>query len=153
MSTHFVDSNIFYYHFLQDKVQGPRATEIIRRIRNGEAAATSVIVVSELTSLFEFRIMQTERRKDLSQVEKQYITERFKKAITDFQDMITALIHLEKLDCTWNDAQKVFRYRSEYKLDFNDAANLAAIERENISSIYSFDKSFDVVSWLKREQS
>lgn len=71
MSTHFVDSNFFYYHFLQDKVQGPRATEIVRRIRNGEAAATSVIVVSELTSLFEIRIMQTERRKDLSQVEKQ----------------------------------------------------------------------------------
>jgi len=34
MEIHFVDSNIFYYHLLQDKVGGPRAIGIIRRIRN-----------------------------------------------------------------------------------------------------------------------
>jgi len=29
LEIHFVDSNIFYYHLLQDKVYGPRATGII----------------------------------------------------------------------------------------------------------------------------
>ena len=153
MGTHFVDSNIFYYHLLQDKIHGPAATEIIRRIRDGEAAATSVIVLSELISLFEFRIIQTRRREDLSQKEKENITERFKKSISDFHDLITILVHLEKLDCTWDDALKAFTYISEYKLGFNDATNLAVMERNNISNIYSFDKTFDNVSWLRRKRS
>jgi len=151
LETHFIDSNIFYYHLLQDKVHGSSATSIIRRIRNGEAATTSVTVLSELISLFEFRIMQTRKREDLSQAEKEYITERFEKSTYNFHDLITTLVHLEKLDCTWNDALKAFTYKSEYKLGFNDATNLAVMERNNISNIYSFDKAFDNVPWLKRK--
>jgi len=151
LDIHFVDSNIFYYHLLQDKVHGPRATNIIRRIKDGEATATSVIVISELISLFEFRIMQTRRREDLSQAEKEYITEHFEKSISDFCDLITTLIHLEKLDCTWNDALKAFTHRSRYGLGFNDASNVAVMERNKISDIYSFDKAFDNIHWLKRK--
>ncbi len=153
MEIHFVDSNIFYYHLLQDKVHGLRATSIIRRIRDGEEAATSVIVLSELTSLFEFRIMQTRRREDLTQAEKEYIIERFDKSVSTLHDLITTLVHLEKLDCAWDDALKAFTYRSEYKLGFNDATNLAVMERKNISNIYSFDKAFDNVAWLRRKYS
>lgn len=153
MEIHFVDSNIFYYHLLQDKIHGPRATGIIRRIRNGEEAATSIIVLSELTSLFEFRIMQTRKRKDISQAEKGYITERFEKSLSDLHDLITTLAHLEKLDCTWDDTLKAFTYRSEYKLGFNDATNLAVMERKSISNIYSFDKAFNNVPWLRRKDS
>jgi len=153
LEIHFVDSNIFYYHLLQDKVHGPRATGIIRRIRNGEATTTSVIVLSELTSLFEFRVIQIRRREDLSQTEKEYSAERFKKSISNFHNLITTLVHLEKLGCTWDDALKAFTYRSEYGLGFNDAVNLAVMERNNISNIYSFDKTFDNIPWLKRKDS
>lgn len=148
-----MDSNIFYYHLLQDKVYGPRATGIIQRIKNGESATTSVIVLSELISLFEFRIIQTRRRKDLSQKEKEYTLKRFEKSVSHFHDLIRALVHLEKLDCTWDDALKAFIYRSEYKLGFNDATNLAVMERNNISNIYSFDKAFENVPWLRRKDS
>jgi len=151
LEIHFVDSNVFYYHLLQDKVHGPRATGIIRRIKDGEEAATSVIVISELTSLFEFRIMQTQKREDLSQAEKKYITERFEKSISICHDLITKLVHLEKLDCTWDDAFKAFTHRSKYRLGFNDATNLAVMERNKISNIYSFDKAFDNIPWLKRK--
>lgn len=153
MAVHFVDSNIFYYHLLQDKVHGSKATGIIRRIRNGEAATTSVIVLSELTSLFEFRIVQTRRRENLSQAEKEYITERFEKSVSSFHDLITTLVHLERFDCTWDDALKAFTYRSEYELGFNDATNLAIMKRNNISNIYSFDKAFDNITWLRRKDS
>jgi len=151
LETPFVDSNIFYYHLLQDKVYGSSATSIICRIRDGEATATSVIVLSELISLFEFRILQTHRREDLLQTEKEYITERFEKAISNLHDLFTTLAYLEKLDCTWSDALKAFTYCSEYKLGFNDAINLAVMERNNISEICSFDKAFDNVPWLKRK--
>ena len=151
MKIHFVDSNIFYYHLLQDKVHGPRATGIIGRIRDGEAAATSVIVISELISLFEFRIMQTHKRVDLSLGEKKYITERFERSTSDCHDLITSLVHLEKLDCTSDDALNAFTYRSKYRLGFNDAINLAVMERNNILDIYSFDKAFDNIPWLKRK--
>jgi len=153
MEIHFVDSNIFYYHLLQDKVHGPRATGIIRRIRNGEAAATSVVVLSELTCLFEFRVLQTLKRKDLSQAEKQSICERFEESVSGFRDLVTTLVHLEKLGCAWDDALKAFTYRSQYKLGFNDAANLAVMDRNGISNIYTFDKSFYNVPWLRRKDS
>lgn len=153
MEIHFVDSNIFYYHLLQDKVHGSRATGIMRRIRNGEAATTSVIVLSELTSLFEFRVIQIRRREDLSQTEKEYSAERFKKSISNLHDLIATLVHLEKLDCAWDDALKAFTYSSEYRLGFNDAVNLAVMERNSISNIYSFDKAFDNTPWLKRKDS
>jgi len=153
LEIHFVDSNIFYYHLLQDKVHGSRATSIIRRIRNGEPAATSVTVLSELINLFEFRIIQVRKREDLPQAEKEYTIERFEKAVSNFHDLITTLAHLEKLDCMWSDVLKAFIYRSEYKLGFNDATNLIVMERNNISNIYSFDKAFDNISWLKRKDS
>ena len=152
MEIHFVDSNVFYYHLHQDKTYGPRATGIMRRIRDGEEAATSVIVVSELVSLFEFRIVQSRKREDLSQTEKDYIAKRFEEAISDFYNLITALAYLSKLDCTWDTALKAFAYRSSYRLDFNDAINLAVMERNNIRNIYSFDKAFDNVPWLKRKK-
>ena len=151
MEIHFVDSNIFYYHLLQDRVHGPRATGIIRRIRDGEAAATSVVVISELICLFEFRIMQTQRREDLSQAEKEYVTERFEKSVFGCRDLVIALVHLEKLDCKWDDVLKAFIYRSKYGLGFNDAVNVAVMERKNISGVYSFDKALDSVPWLKRK--
>jgi len=153
LEVHFVDSNIFYYHLLQDRVYGSRATRILRRIRDGEAAAISVIVLSELVSLFEFRMLQTRKREDVSQKERERIAERFEKSISDLHDLVTKLVHLEKLDCTWDDALKAFTYRSEYKLGFNDATNLAVMERNEISNIYSFDKAFDKVPWLKRKES
>ncbi len=95
--------------------------------------------------------MQTRRREDLSQAEKEHIAERFRKSVSNFHGLITTLVHLEKLDCTWDAALKAFTYRSEYKLGFNDAINLAVMERNNISNIYSFDKAFDNVPWLKRK--
>jgi len=153
MEIHFVDSNIFYYHLLQDKAYGLRATGIIRRIRNGEAAATSVIVLSELTSLFEFRILQTLKRKDLPQTEKETICQRFEKSASSLRDLVTTLVHLKKLGCAWDDALKAFTYKIEYKLGFNDAVNLAVIERNGISNMYTFDKSFDNVPWLGRKDS
>ena len=153
METCFVDSNIFYYHLLQDKVYGASATEVIRRIRDGEEAATSVIVLSELMSLFEYRMIQTARRKDLSEGEKAYITERFKKSMSGLSDLIMTLTHLEKLDCVWEDALKAFKYGAEYGLGFNDAAILAAMERKNISNVYSFDKAFVSVLWVRRRDS
>lgn len=151
MSIHFVDSNVFYYHLLQDRTYGPRATGILNRIWEGENAATSVIVISELVSLFEFRILQARKRKDLSQTEKEYIVERFKEAIHALYRLITTLTYLRKLDCTPRDAFDAFTYRSKYGLNFNDALNVAIMKRNNISEIYSFDKAFDKIPWLKRK--
>jgi len=153
LETYFVDSNVFYYHFLQDKAYGPSATGIIRRIRNGEASATSVVVVSELVSLFEFRIMQADRRKDISQEEKAYITDRFKDAISDFQHLLDNLVHLDKLSCSFEDAQRAFPLMSKHDLEFNDSLNLSIIERENIPGVYSFDKAYGRIPWLTRKQS
>lgn len=150
MSPSFVDTNIFYYHFLQDRVYGPKSTEIIRRIGRGEAAATSVTVIGELVTLFEFRIMQTNKRKDISPEEKRRIVGRFRDATSDFHDLIDCLVHLEKLPSTYGDAQRAFALMQEHGLGFNDAVNLSIMERANITDIYSFDGDFDKIPGLNR---
>ncbi len=150
METRFVDANVFYYHLLQDRDHGPRASGILRRIRGGEATATSVVVVSELASLFEFRILQARRSQTMSPPQKDRIAARFEECMSLLYGLIASLAHLEKLDCTWEDAAKAFTYRSQYRLGFNDASSLAIMERHGISTIYSFDKSFDRVPWLTR---
>lgn len=151
MNIHFVDSNIFYYHLLQDKEHGASATDILNRIKEGEESATSVIIVSELVSLFEFRILQTQKRRELSQSERNFVKSRFEEAISSFYDLISSLAFLTKLDCNWDDAIKAYRYRTKYRLDFNDALNVAVMERNGIGHLYSFDKAFDKVPWIKRE--
>ena len=153
MRVHFVDSNIFYYHLLQDKIHGPRATGILRRVKEGKIAATSVIVISELVSLFEFRMVQAHKRKDLSQAEKNFIVKHFERAISGFYELTTTLMYLKKLSCTSRDVSEAFDYRSEYNLNFNDAINIAIMKRNDISNIYSFDKAFDEVPWLSRKTS
>ncbi|MEM3005363.1 MAG: PIN domain-containing protein [Candidatus Bathyarchaeia archaeon] len=47
---------------------------------------------------------------------------------------------------------RAFTYRLRYGLGFNDATNVAIMERKNISKLYSFDKVFDNVPWLKRDE-
>jgi predicted nucleic acid-binding protein len=153
LSKHFVDSNVFYYHFLQDEVQGPISTEIIQRIKRGESATTSVIVISELISLFEFRILQSKKRKDISSVEREYIIEQFDKSVINFQKLLDNLVHLEKVSCTFEDARRAFLLMPQYNLGYNDCVNLSIIEREKIKNIYSFDKDFDRVPWLSRKNS
>ncbi|MFQ6074631.1 MAG: type II toxin-antitoxin system VapC family toxin [Candidatus Bathyarchaeia archaeon] len=150
MEVRFIDSNIFYYHLVQDKTYGPNATGIIGRVRDGEPAATSVIVVSELMSLFEFRILQIHRRDDLSSAQKALLIKRFESAMSSFYDLITSLVHLDKLGCAWDEALEAFVHMLDYGLDFNDALNVAVMKRNNIQSLYSLDKAFDRVPWLKR---
>lgn len=43
----FVDTNVFIYHLAQDPAHSPTSTQIVRRIKAGEAAVTSTFVVSE----------------------------------------------------------------------------------------------------------
>jgi len=151
MNVHFIDSNIFYYHLLQDKEHGGSATDILDRIKDGEESAISVIIVSELVSLLEFRILQNQKRRDLSESEKNFVTSIFEEAISSFYDLISSLACLRKLDCNWDDVIRAYTYRTKYGLDFNDALNVAIMERNGIDHLYSFDKAFDNVPWIKRE--
>ena len=151
MKIHFVDSNVFYYHLLQDKEHGESATNILNTIKEGEESAISVIIISEFVSLFEFRILQTQKRGDLSQGEKDFVIGRFKEAISSFYDLISSLASLRKLDCNWDDVIRAYTYRTKYRLDLNDALNVAIMERNGIDHLYSFDKAFDNVPWIKRE--
>ena len=150
MEVHLVDSNIFYYHLLQDRDHGPRSTGIIRRIRDGEEAAISTVIVSELASLFEFRILQARRDRDLTEARRRYVIERFGRAVTALHDLVTGLAHLRKLGCGWDQANRAFELRSAHRLDCNDALNAAILEKNDISSIYSFDSSFDRIPWVQR---
>ncbi|MBS7652401.1 MAG: PIN domain-containing protein [Candidatus Bathyarchaeia archaeon] len=58
----------------------------------------------------------------------------------------------DKINCVWEDSIRAFTYRLRYGLGFNDATNVAIMERKNISKLYSFDKVFDNVPWLKRDE-
>ena len=150
MEAHFVDSNIFYYHLLQDRDHGPQSTGIIRRIRDGEEAAISTVIVSELASIFEIRILQARRNRDLTQARRGYVIKRFEGAVPALHDLVTSLAHLRKLGCGWDQAARAFELRSTYRLDYNDALKAAIMEKNDISDVYSFDASFDRIPWVHR---
>ena len=146
-----MDSNIFYYHLLDDKTYGPKATAILRRIEEGEEAATSVIVISELVSLFEYRKLQL-NKSGFTEDRKKKLIEAFDAAIKGFHELLASLPQLRKLECSWLDALKAFDYREEFRSGFNDCLNMAIMERNKITEIYSYDKAFDSVPWLNRKQ-
>lgn len=148
----FIDSNVFYYHLLSDRAYGPKASNIIGKVRSGEEGATSVIAVSELVSLFEFRMLQARKHKEMSEEEKERTIRRYEDAVKGLFELLTSLIHLRKLDCSWRDEVEAFDCRANYGLEFNDSVNLAIMKRIHIKEIYSFDKGFDIVPWLKRRQ-
>ena len=134
----FIDSSVFLYAFLKPKRPLPEnilrlkesAKRILTRIEEGEEVATTVVHVSEVANILESYISKA-------------------KSIDYIEAILTKqTIHVyDVTPATYTEA--VLRAR-EYLIGVNDALALVYMEMLGINEIYSFDKDFDKVKWVKR---
>ena len=131
----FVDTNIFLYKMLGrpfDRYE--RCSLLIDRLASGtEISATSLIVVAEIIWV-------------LSSVKGW--------AKADVRGKIGALCSLPGLRIVRGiderDVSEAVRIYEELSVDFEDALNAILMKKNGIPEIYSFDRHFDRIPFLKR---
>ena len=127
----FVDTNVFIYIF----VKSPRkdyeiAKSILRRIQNGEATATSLAVIQEAIDWLEYN--------------------NRKREVRDFLTAINSYLSMNKLAIEWENFLPSLEDMYGKQVDFVDALSLQIMKKNKITEIYSNDKDFDRVNWVKR---
>ena len=127
----FVDSSVFIYVLVKSpKDDYEIAKRILQRIEEGEEAITSTAVIQEIVDWLEYNNRRREVETLLTAINS-YIT--MKKAEISWSDMIAAIDEMNK-----------------YDLDFVDALTLQTMKRNNIKEIYTNDRDFDRVTWIRR---
>lgn len=129
----FVDSNIFVYHMAADPNHGQRARSLLEKIETGEKSATSTLVIVQVCSYLKWKGRQD--------------------AIPLFLSLLKRLTSLEKIETNILDFEKAKVIQSELNLPWSmwdDIVIAAQMKRLNINEIYSNDKDFDKIPWIKR---
>jgi len=116
----FVDTNIFIYAITAHPVFGATARQILQRIEGGEEALTSTLVLCEVAWVLEAMGRQGDIKSTLQKI-LSYKTLRV--VGFDVDDMLIGSINL-----------------STYGIDFNDGVNVAVMERNGVTEVYSNDE-------------
>jgi predicted nucleic acid-binding protein len=135
----FLDANVFIYAYYkpkrelteEQKIMKEKAKEIIRRINDGEEdVVTTVVHLSEVCNILK-RAMK----------------------LHDLQTFLIGLYSMDNVKIVDVSRDMYFTaigLMDEFKLDPNDCLAVLVMEREGINEIYTFDKGFDNVGWIKR---
>mgnify|MGYP001596817405 CR=1 FL=1 len=127
----FVDTNVFIYVFVQSpKKDFEIASRILQRIEKGEKAVTSLAVIYEAVDWLEYNNLEKEVR--------------------NFLTAINSYLSLSKLSLEWDKFLPALKDKYEKQIDFVDALNLLIMREKGITEIYSHDKDFDRIDWVKR---
>ena len=129
----FVDSNIFVYHLAADPAYGQRAKAIIEKIEKGEKTVTSTLAIAQVCSYLKWKKRQN--------------------IITLFLSFIKGLVTLQKIETNILDFEESRSIQLQYNLSWSmwdDMVIAAQMKRLNIKEIYSNDKDFDKIPWIKR---
>lgn len=127
----FVDTNVFIYVFIKSpKKDYEISKRILERIESGEAGATSIAVIYEAVDWLEYNNREKEVR--------------------SFLTAINSYLSLSKLVVEWNNFLTSLKDMYNKQIDFVDALTLQMMKENRISEIYSNDKDFDKIYWVKR---
>ncbi|MCD6538500.1 type II toxin-antitoxin system VapC family toxin [Candidatus Bathyarchaeota archaeon] len=128
----FVDSNVFIYVLVKSpKDDYVIAKRILQRIEEGEEAVTNMAVIQEIVNWLEYN---NNRRREIE------------KLLT----AINSYIAMKKAGVSWSDMIAAIDDMNKYGLDFVDALTLQTMKRNNINEIYTNDRDFDRVKWVRR---
>ena len=131
--TRFVDSNVFIYVLAADPRYGPRARDILMAIEQGEEAITSTLVLAQVCGYLRWR-----RRPEVIPV---------------FLSSISNMTALSICDTSPADFERAMRIQAELGLPWqawDDMVIAAQMERLGLHEIYSNDRDFDRIPWIKR---
>jgi len=129
----FVDSNIFVYHLAADPTYGQKAKTIIEKIEKGEKTVTSTLAIAQVCSYLKWKKRQN--------------------IIPLFLSFIKGLVTLQKIQTNILDFEESRSIQLQYNLPWSmwdDIVIAAQMKRLNIKEIYSNDKDFDKIPWIKR---
>jgi len=127
----FVDSNAFIYVLVRSpKNNYEIAKRILQRIEEGEEAVTNTAVIQEIVDWLEYNNRGREVEKLLT--------------------AINSYITMKKVDVSWNDMMEAIDDMREYDLDLVDALTLQTMKRNKVKEIYTNDRDFDRVKWIRR---
>ena len=127
----FVDANVFIYVLLKSpKKDYEISKRILKRIENGEETATSLAVIQEVVDWLEYN--------------------NRKKEVRSFLTAVNSYLTMNKLLITWENFLAALNEVDKHNIDFVDALTLQTMLKNKINGIYSNDKDFDRVQWIKR---
>jgi predicted nucleic acid-binding protein len=127
----FVDANVFIYVLVKSPKEDYEISKgILKRIENGEEAATSLAIIQEVVDWLEYN--------------------NRKKEVRSFLTAVNSYLTMKKIFVTWDSFLNAQDDVDEHKIDFVDALALQTMAKNKISEIYSNDKDFDRVPWIKR---
>jgi len=134
----FLDSSVFLHAYLRPRkklspVEEERKKEAVRildRIEGGEESATSVIHVSEVINIVESRL-------------------GLAKALELLENLL-ATENLSILAVSRREYEQALAVAARYGVSPNDAVAALVSREEDVSEIYSFDKHFDSIPFVKR---
>lgn len=137
-SRKFLDSSVYLHAYLKVKREltekelevKKRAAIILERVDSGESVVTSVVHLSEVLNIVEAR---------LGVQKSQHVLET-----------ILSMENISVLDVLRRDYEEALGLATRYTVSPNDALAAALCRRETISEVYSFDKHFDNIPWLRR---
>ncbi|MBM4401570.1 MAG: type II toxin-antitoxin system VapC family toxin, partial [Crenarchaeota archaeon] len=104
--------------------------EILKRVEAGEEAVTSTSVVQEIVDWLEYNRRRSE--------------------VKTFLTAINSYTSLRKDAPSWEDMVSALDYMEADAVGYVDALTLQLMKKNNIDEIYSNDKDFDRVKWIKR---
>ncbi|HZW58017.1 MAG TPA: type II toxin-antitoxin system VapC family toxin [Nitrososphaerales archaeon] len=131
----FVDANVFVYHMQEDPLYSKKtAHTIVKRIDDGEEAATSTLVIAQVCGYMKWK-----RRADLIPVFLTFLRSlpSLSKIHTLFSDFVEA-----------NNSTRVEARGTWTKWD--DFAIAAQMQRLGMKEIYSNDRHFDSIPSMRR---
>ena len=127
----FVDANVFVYVLVKSPKRDYEISKrILERIENGEETATSLAIIQEVADWLEYN--------------------NRKKEVRSFLTGVNSYLSLEKMSDEWNDFIEALDDVDKYNIDFVDALTLQRMKKNKVTEIYSNDKDFDRVEWVKR---
>jgi len=129
----FIDSNVFVYHLAADPNYGEKAKAIIQKIESGEKAATSTLIIAQVCSYLKWKKNQN--------------------IIPIFLSFLKGLTTLQKIETNILDFEEARNLQAQLNLQWSmwdDIVIAAQMKRLNITEIYSNDKDFEKIPWIKK---
>ena len=130
MAKRYIDSNVFFYAKIGDRVYGRSCGEVVRKISTGEidGAISSLIPLEVSNALRKFG--------------------QGGEAGSEVEAMLSLGMEVYPLEAT--DLEEVVKVMTEHDVGPYDCAHAVIMKRNGIGEVISADRAFDRFAWVRR---
>jgi predicted nucleic acid-binding protein len=136
MAILFLDTNIIIRYLTQDNpAQGQRAYAFLQQVEQGSVEVTTTeAVIAEVVHVLSSKVLYGVPRQDI-------------------RTRLTAVIRLKGLKLRYKGMYlRALDLYATTNLDFVDALTVAHMERQQIATVVSFDRDFDRIPTVSRQE-